>query len=49
MLTEPELRQLKKHLQSLKIDLPQGLELEEAGIAIVRFCLSKALRNVMTN
>ena len=49
MLTEPELRQLEKHLQSLKIDLPQGLELEEAGIAIMRFCLSKALRSAMTN
>ncbi len=44
MLTESELNQLKKHLQSLNIDLPQGLEVEEAGIAIMRFCLSKALR-----
>ena len=44
MLTESELNQLKKHLQSLNIDLPQGSEVEEAGIAIMRFCLSKALR-----
>ena len=44
MLTESELNQLKKHLQSLNIDLPQGLEVEEAGIAIMQFCLSKALR-----
>ena len=44
MLTESELNQLKKHLRSLNIDLPQGLEVEEAGIAIMRFCLSKALR-----
>ena len=44
MLTESELNQLKKHLQSLKKELPQGMEVEEAGIAIMRFCLSKALR-----
>ena len=44
MLTKSETNQLKKHLQSLNINLPQGLEMEEAGIAIMRFCLSKALR-----
>lgn len=44
MLTEAELNQLEKHLRSLNIDLPQGLEVEEAGVAIVRFCLSKTLR-----
>lgn len=44
MLTEVELNQLEKHLRSLNIDLSQGLEVEEAGIAIMRFCLSKALR-----
>ena len=49
MLTESEIKELEKHLQSLKIDLPQGLEIEEAGIAIVRFCLCKALRNANTN
>lgn len=44
MLTAEELRQLSTHLQSLDIDLPQDLELEVAGIAIVRFCLAKDLR-----
>jgi hypothetical protein len=44
MLTESELNQLKKHLQSLNIVLPQGMEVEEAGIAIMRHYLSKALR-----
>lgn len=44
MLTESETNQLEKHLQSLKKELPQGMEVEEAGIAIMRFCLSKALR-----
>ena len=51
MLTEAESNQLEKHLRSLNIDLPQGLEVEEAGIAILRFCLSKALRKheLLTN
>ena len=44
MLTESETNQLKKHLRSLNKDLPPGMEAEEAGIDIVRFCLSKALR-----
>ncbi len=44
MLTDKELGELKANLQSLGIDLPEELELEVAGIAILRFCLAKALR-----
>lgn len=44
MLTHKELSELESLLRSLGIDLPQGLEAEEAGIAIMRFCLAKALR-----
>ena len=44
MLTDKELGELKANLQSLKIDLPESLEPEVAGIAVLRFCLAKALR-----
>ena len=44
MLTGKELEELKANLQSLGIDLPEGLELEVAGVAIMRFCLAKTLR-----
>ena len=44
MLTKKELGELKANLQSLGIDLPKELELEVAGIAILRFCLAKTLR-----
>lgn len=44
MLTSKELEELKANLQSLDIDLPEGLELEVAGIAVLRFCLAKTLR-----
>lgn len=44
MFTESELNQLKKHLRSLNIVLPQGMEVEEAGTPIVQFSLGKALR-----
>ena len=44
VLTHKELSELESLLRSLGIDLPQGLEAEEAGIAILRFSLAKALR-----
>lgn len=44
MLTHKELSELQSLLQSLGIDLPESLELEVAGVAILRFCLSKTLR-----
>ena len=44
MLTFEELSELESLLQSLGIDLPESLELEVAGVAIMRFCLAKALR-----
>lgn len=44
MLTDKELGELEAKLQSLGIDLPEELELEVAGIAVLRFCLAKALR-----
>lgn len=44
MLTDEELGELKANLQSLGIDLPEGLELEVAGIAVLQFCLAKTLR-----
>ena len=44
MLTESELNQLKKRLQSLNIKLPPEMEVEEAGIAIIRHNLCKVLR-----
>lgn len=44
MLTNKELGELKANLQSLGINLPEGLEPEVCGIAILRFCLAKALR-----
>ena len=49
MLSKEELSQLKTILQSLSIDLPQEIELEVAGIAILRFCLAKSLREHNTN
>lgn len=44
MLTNRELGELKANLQSLGIDLPESLELEVAGIAVLQFCLAKTLR-----
>lgn len=44
MLTNNELGELTANLQSLGIELPEGLEPEICGIAILRFCLAKALR-----
>ncbi len=44
MLTDKELSELRVNLQSLGINLPEGLELGVAGIAVLRFCLAKALR-----
>ena len=44
MLTDKECSGLDSLLQSLGINLPEGLELEEAGISIVLFYLAKALR-----
>ena len=44
MLNDKELSELESLLQSLGIDLPKSLELEVAGVAIIRFCLAKALR-----
>ena len=44
MLTHKELGELESLLQSLNIDLPEEFELEQSGIAILRFCLAKALR-----
>ena len=44
MLNDKELSELESLLRSLGIDLPESLELEVAGIAIMRFCLAKALR-----
>lgn len=44
MLTSEELSELEALLRSLSIDLSQGLGAEEAGIAILRFSLAKALR-----
>ena len=44
MLNDKELSELESLLQSLGIDLPESLELEVAGVAIIRFCLAKALR-----
>ena len=44
MLTNKELGELIANLQSLGINLPEGLEPEVCGIAILRFCLAKALR-----
>ena len=49
MLTEKELARLSQLLQSLDIDLPKGIELEVAGIAILRFCLAKTLREAPIN
>lgn len=44
MLTDEELGELKANLRSLGINLPEELELEVAGIAVLRFCLAKTLR-----
>ena len=44
MLTHKELSELESLLQSLNIDLPEGIETEVAAVAVLRFCLSKALR-----
>ena len=44
MLLEAELLDLEKRLKSLGYSIPENIEIEQCGVAILRFCLSKALR-----
>ena len=44
MLTDKEISELESLMRSLGIDLPEEIQPEVAGIAVVRFCLAKALR-----
>ena len=44
MLTDKEKSKFESILQSLNIDLPEGIETEVAAVAVLRFCLAKALR-----
>ena len=44
MLLEAELLDLEKRLKSLGYSIPVNIEIEQCGVAILRFCLSKALR-----
>ena len=44
MLTDKEKSKFESILQSLNIDLPEGIETEVAAVAALRFCLAKALR-----
>ena len=44
MLTDKEISEFESLMRSLGIDLPEEIQSEIAGIAAVRFCLAKALR-----
>lgn len=44
MLTPKEISELESLMRSLGIDLPEEIEPEVAGVAVVRFCLAKTLR-----
>ncbi len=44
MLTDKEISEFESLMRSLGIDLPEEIQPEVAGIAVVRFCLAKALR-----